>query len=491
MSFSNRAHRAGVWHSEEVGWSTTSRRIWLILLFTGLLLALLVPAARLYLVPGVAVLAAGLAIWGLRVWRPPAAWAWWTVTAGVGLLAIGYVISAADAGRWPDLRREYPQPYDLIFVVGSAVVIAGAVLLLSRIHPARDRGDLLDAVMVAVGFGSLIVQLMFGSQLAQGVPIGMPPVTAVLFPLASVVLLTAVVRALLTGGVRNSTMLLLTATVVAAVASDIPRARQAASGTLTYDSILAAASVVKMALFASAVMSPGVADPRLYAPARPVLGSRARLLTVVGLAFVGPALLGIGWLLGDSVDPRVPMIATVIILVLSVFRVDGILRRIEHSATHDSLTGLLDRATFHQTLLAVAGQGRGRWYLGILDVDEFKLLNDTYGHLVGDRVLEISARRLRSTVRAEDVVGRFGGDEFAIAFAADAPGVIAARIVDTLQQPIIIEGEQIIVRVSVGICRLLGSPADPERTVAEAMSGADRAMYSIKGTDKSFTVVER
>ncbi len=134
----------------------------MILLFTGLLLALLVPVARLYLVPGVAVLAAGLAIWGLRVWRPPAARAWWAVTAGVGLLAIGYVISAADAGRWPDLRREYPQPYDLIFVAGSAVVIAGAVLLLSQIHPARDRGDLLDAVMVAVGFGSLIVQLMFG-----------------------------------------------------------------------------------------------------------------------------------------------------------------------------------------------------------------------------------------------------------------------------------------------------------------------------------------
>ena len=167
----------------------------MILLFTGLLLALLVPAARLYLVPGVAVLAAGLAIWGLCAWRPPAARAWWTVTVGVGLLAIGYVISAVDAGRWPDLRREYPQPYDLIFVLGSAVVIVGAVLLLSRIHPSRDRGDLLDAVMVGVGFGSLIAQLMFGTQLAQGVPIGISPVTAVLFPLASVVLLAAVVRA--------------------------------------------------------------------------------------------------------------------------------------------------------------------------------------------------------------------------------------------------------------------------------------------------------
>jgi len=462
----------------------------LILLFTGLLLALLVPAARLYLVPGVAVLSAALAVRGLRAWRPPAGRAWWTVTAGVCLLAIGYVISAADAGRWPDLRREYPQPYDLIFVVGSGVVIVGAVLLLGQIHPSHDRGDLLDALMVAVGCGSLIVQLMFGRQLAQGQPIGVPPVTAVLFPLASVVLLAAVVRALLTGGVRNSTMLLLTATVLAAVASDIPRARQAADGMLAYDSILAALSVLKMALFASAVMSPGVADHRLYAPARPTLGSRARLLTVVCLAYIGPALLGIGWLLGDSVDPRLPMIATVVILVLSVFRVDGILRRIEHGATHDSLTGLLDRATFQQTLLSVAGQGHGRWYVGILDVDEFKRLNDTYGHLVGDRVLEISARRLRSALRADDIVGRYGGDEFAVAFAADMPAVIAARLADTLQQPVIIAGEQISVRVSVGICRLRGSPADPEGVVAQALAGADRAMYSVKGTDAAFAIAQ-
>jgi len=245
-----------------------------------------------------------------------------------------------------------------------------------------------------------------------------------------------------------------------------------------------------MALFASAVMSPGVADPRLYAPARPTLGSRARLLTVVCLAYIGPALLGIGWLLGDSVDPRLPMIATVVILVLSVFRVDGILRRIEHGATHDSLTGLLDRATFQQTLLSVAGQGHGRWYVGILDVDEFKRLNDTYGHLVGDRVLEISARRLRSALRADDIVGRYGGDEFAVAFAADMPAVIAARLADTLQQPVIIAGEQISVRVSVGICRLRGSPADPEGVVAQALAGADRAMYSVKGTDAAFAIAQ-
>ena len=85
--------------------------------------------------------------------------------------------------------------------------------------------------MVAVGMGSLVVQWMFGPQLAAGESLGLPPVM-VSSPLASVVLLTAVARVILTGALRNKTMWLLAATVLAAVLSDIPRARQAAGGTL-------------------------------------------------------------------------------------------------------------------------------------------------------------------------------------------------------------------------------------------------------------------
>lgn len=467
-----------------MGWSAPARRAWLTLLSGCLLGALVWPAARLYLVPAVAVMAAGLACYGLVVWKPPALRAWWMVTAGVVLLAIGYVLSAADAGHYPDLRRTYPKYYDGLFVIATGIVVVGAVMLLGRIHPSHDRGDLIDAVMVAIGLGSIVVQRMFGGEMS----IAVPPIIAVTFPLASVVLLTAVVRVMLTGGVRNTTSLLLAATVLAAVLSDLPRARQAATGYLAYDSILAVFSVVKMALFAAAVVMPDVADRRLYTPAKPTLGARSRLLTVSLLAFAGPVVLTVAWLLGGPVDPRLPMLTTVTILTLSVIRVDGLLRRMEYRASHDPLTDVLDRLTFHQTAVAMVASGDMPACVGLLDIDEFKKLNDTYGHLTGDEVLRIAAARLVQGLRGEDVVGRLGGDEFAILMRTDHPEAVAGRLVARLHSPFSSGDDQLQVRVSLGIARLTGDPLEPERAVDDALRRADVAMYEAKSTRQGFVV---
>lgn len=488
------------WHPESVGWSLPVRRIWLVLLFTSLAIALTVPTTRLLLVPTVAILSAGLAVRGILAWRPPARAAWWTVTTGVVILAAGYLISVLDARRWPDLQRPYPQWYDGLFVVASGVVIVGTVLLLRRIHPTPGRGDLVDALMVAVGLGSLVVQWMFGPQLAAGESLGLPPLIGVVFPLASVVLLTAVARVILTGALRNKAMWLLAATVLAAVLSDIPRARQAAAGTLPYDSFFAAFSVVKLALFAAAVMTPDMADPRLYALARSTMRSRTRLLIVVALGYSGPALLTVAYLLGWPVDPRLPIIATTLIMALAIVRIDGILRRFEHRATHDPLTDVLDHATFVQeaVVLAVGGTPftrtdrrrtvEGDWYLGVLDLDDFKALNDTHGHLVGDEVLVVAARRLRSALRAEDMVGRLGGDEFGLLFQDLDPEPVAHRMIKSLTAPIAVAGERVHVTASLGVSRLHVDQTNPEAAVTRAMRRADQAMYSVKGTREAFSM---
>ena len=104
-------------------------------------------------------------------------------------------------------------------------------------------------------------------------------------------------------------------------------------------------------------MTPDMADPRLYSLARSTIRSRTRLMIVVALGYSGPALLTILYLLGWPVDPRLPIIATTLIMVMAIIRIDGILRRIEHRATHDPLTDVLDHATFVQeaVVLAVGG----------------------------------------------------------------------------------------------------------------------------------------
>jgi diguanylate cyclase (GGDEF)-like protein len=255
-----------------------------------------------------------------------------------------------------------------------------------------------------------------------------------------------------------------------------------------------------MVLFACAVMSSSITDPRLYRPARPQLGSRRRLLVVVALGYLGPVVVGVAWLVGRPVDPRLPTMAATLVTVLLVVRVDEVLRLAEHRATHDPLTDVLDHSAFHQVATTVATQGAvvarperrahadPQWFLGLLDIDAFKALNDRHGHLVGDEVLVIVARRLRSALRAEDVVGRIGGDEFALLFDDGSPEAVARRVVETFARPLAIDGGQVRISVSLGISRLAVDPANPTAAVVDALRRADRAMYEAKRADLPFAV---
>ena len=111
----------------------------------------------------------------------------------------------------------------------------------------------------------------------------------------------------------------------------------------------------------------------------------------------------------------------------------------------------------------------GDWYLGVLDLDDFKALNDTHGHLVGDEVLVVAARRLRSALRAEDMVGRLGGDEFGLLFQDLDPEPVAHRMIQSLSAPISVAGERVHVTASLGVSRLHVDQANPEAAVTRAM----------------------
>lgn len=221
-----------------------------------------------------------------------------------------------------------------------------------------------------------------------------------------------------------------------------------------------------------------------------------RLLVVAGTGYAGPALLTAGWLLGGDIDPRLPIMAITVITILSAWRVDQILRRVEHRATHDPLTGVLDHEAFRQAAGAIAGRTStvrserhqspdGSWFLGVLDLDAFKKLNDTHGHAIGDEVLSITARRIRGALRSEDVVGRMGGDEFAILYRDAGPEAVATRLSARLQAPISTAGLRLQVRVSLGVTRLLPDDRHPEAAVTAALRRADIAMYTAKRGDEA------
>jgi diguanylate cyclase (GGDEF)-like protein/PAS domain S-box-containing protein len=162
--------------------------------------------------------------------------------------------------------------------------------------------------------------------------------------------------------------------------------------------------------------------------------------------------------------------------------------RIQQLAFYDSLTGLPNRVLFDdrikQTIGAAKRYNRG-FAVMYLDLDDFKGVNDRFGHPAGDRVLKAVADRLTLVLRESDTVARFGGDEFAILQpvvngAADAAD-LARKIVETLQQPLEVEGNDHLVHTSIGIALYPADGGTPE----DLMEHADHALYNAKGEGRN------
>jgi diguanylate cyclase (GGDEF)-like protein/PAS domain S-box-containing protein len=152
-------------------------------------------------------------------------------------------------------------------------------------------------------------------------------------------------------------------------------------------------------------------------------------------------------------------------------------------ADHDELTGLPNRSLFKQSLAqAVQRAERSGKFLSVLflDLDRFKIINDSLGHETGDQVLRAVAERLSGCVRQVDVVSRFGGDEFAVLIegltAEDQAGAVARKIVDALAKPLVLAGRQYRPGASIGISTY---PSDG-RDVLSLQKNADIAMYRAK-----------
>jgi diguanylate cyclase (GGDEF)-like protein len=161
--------------------------------------------------------------------------------------------------------------------------------------------------------------------------------------------------------------------------------------------------------------------------------------------------------------------------------------QIAHMALHDPLTDLPNRVLFRQRLeSALHRVSRGEPCAVLcLDLDQFKGVNDTLGHPIGDTLLKVVADRLRRIVRPTDTVARLGGDEFAIVQSSmDHPAaatVLSTRLLRELSRPFEVAGHQIIIGVSVGIAIAPGDGSDPDML----LKSADIAMYQAKSDGRN------
>jgi diguanylate cyclase (GGDEF)-like protein len=213
-----------------------------------------------------------------------------------------------------------------------------------------------------------------------------------------------------------------------------------------------------------------------------------------GLAFALAAALS--WYLADALHPDAPpmlrllswSIVTKVLFFVVISELITALRiamdRLHVESRTDPLTGLLNRRAFYERAEQEVGRASRTGtplVLGYIDVDDFKGVNDGFGHEVGDRVLVSLARALARSVRGEDVVARLGGDEFAVLFLdadTEAAGAIAVQLETAVAQ------ELGMLEIEVSFSIGLVSWTDSLRGMDDLLRAADKGMYRVKARRK-------
>lgn len=168
---------------------------------------------------------------------------------------------------------------------------------------------------------------------------------------------------------------------------------------------------------------------------------------------------------------------------------------LRHMALHDALTGAPNRALFTDRLERALHSARhaGGWVtVMFLDIDDFKAVNDTWGHRVGDGLVTEVARRLAAVVRSGDSTARLSGDEFALLCVGATPGDardVARRVSEVVGRPVVVDGCAVSVTASIGVATHHPMTADEPASAGQLLREADAAMYEAKARGKNRSVV--
>ncbi|MDP9798789.1 diguanylate cyclase (GGDEF)-like protein [Catenuloplanes nepalensis] len=235
---------------------------------------------------------------------------------------------------------------------------------------------------------------------------------------------------------------------------------------------------VSLLPYAAVVAAGGLlVEDRLGGPAEPVI------IAITVVALTGLVMVRQLTVLRENARLLATVDANLAALRSAWDDLDTVQTQLAHQASHDALTNLANRALLAARVDAATVNGE-RFAVLLIDLNDFKAVNDWLGHAAGDRLLEVIAERLVHAVRTEDTVARLGGDEFAVLMPdldAASAGERCAEIAARVQRPVVIEGHQLEVSAGIGL-----ADNSNAATGADVLRRADVAMYVAKAKGAVF-----
>jgi diguanylate cyclase (GGDEF)-like protein len=420
------------------------------------------------------------------------------------------------------VEAPFPSWADVSYLAGYVFIPLGLTLLVRTRNGGFSRSSLLDGCIVGVGVGVVFWVFFMAPSLRGSNSPFLSQLVAVAYPIGDVIMLVAAARLALSAGIKSVSFMFLLTGVLAWIAADVAYAQMAVLGTYYLGHPVDAGWLIGYGCFAVAGLHPSMRALSAHSgqhhyPRRLTIA----LLTITTLLAPSAFAADVMWFGGRQDYVIVTSSALLFILVMA--RIGGLLntldetvhdlrtqgralqasldegerlaKELHHRALHDPLTGLGNRTLFFDRVdhaLKRARRGGAPIAVIVLDLDNFKIVNDSLGHLAGDALLCEIATRLEASLRAPDTVARLGGDEFAILLeevsVPDVAEQVARRVGQVLTEPVELESTKVTVGASIGYVFCDVAKTSDDIDPQHLLRNADASMYVAKERGKGQVV---
>ena len=450
---------------------------------------------------------AGFVLYGIRLNSPQSRFAWLCIAAAGALFTLGDDVYSVY-GNFLHVSVPFPSYADALYLSGYPFLFVGVLRLSRSERVATQREENADAAVVSLGVLAISWHFLMNAYFSDPTMSALGMFVTMAYPVMDIALVFILFRSIIFRRSTTPSVRLLAAAMSVMFVGDFTYDLLVLHGSYATGNAVDGAFLLEYVLVAAAALHPSAGDhadtiATEALPDETDTDGRVRVPLLIVAGFVPPGILVVATSLQSPVN--VIALGTICILVFGVIflRLSWLIQRmraqttrlgqnirelessnnqrqelesdLRHQVLHDPLTGLANRTLFEEELVQLRDGAHHSGDIGaviLLGLDDFKGVNDTFGHLVGDQLLVSIARRLEAITPFSDTVCRLGSDEFLYltprADSLEGAESIVKRILDEFREPFVIDSVRLEQRASVGLTMFESQSLNIESVVREA-----------------------